>query len=245
MVMFIDEEPQVPNPPVKNDNIERFELADPEPVNLKIQPENLPASKIAATEPVTNVGVRVQPRQEVVASAADKDPVQARQKNTPTVASGGYLSKPANIYSEPAPPSTNIVKQPEQKPAPQPVQKEEEPMLEMKLVIKEESVPDEPVAPIDNQVPVPPELPIDEVEEQKRRALERVQKLRNLSFNINGTDAKNEFETVPAYIRRNLELYNTVNSVENFYSNYTVKPDENNKAQISTINTFLDGKKPD
>jgi cell division protein FtsZ len=89
------------------------------------------------------------------------------------------------------------------------------------------------------------ELPmVDEIEEQKRRATERIQKLRNLSFNINGADSS-EFETVPAYIRRNLELYNTVNSVENFYSNYTVKSDENNKTQISTINTFLDGKKPD
>ncbi|MEJ7767293.1 MAG: hypothetical protein WKF89_05745 [Chitinophagaceae bacterium] len=72
-----------------------------------------------------------------------------------------------------------------------------------------------------------------------------MQKLRNLSFNISGSDTTNEFDTVPAYIRRNLELYNTVNNVENFYSNYTVKPDENNKTQISTINTFLDGKKPD
>jgi cell division protein FtsZ len=50
---------------------------------------------------------------------------------------------------------------------------------------------------------------------------------------------------VPAYIRRNLELYNTISSVENFYSKYEVKTDENNNAQISTLNTFLDGKKPD
>jgi cell division protein FtsZ len=85
----------------------------------------------------------------------------------------------------------------------------------------------------------------DEVGEQKRRAAERIQKLRNLSFNINAADPNNEFETVPAYIRRNLELYNTINNVENFYSNYEVKSDENNNAQISTINTFLDGKKPD
>src|SRR5690606_16377459 len=85
----------------------------------------------------------------------------------------------------------------------------------------------------------------DEVELQKRRAAERIQKLRNLSFNINAADPNNEFETVPAYIRRNLELYNTVSPAENFYSNYTVKTDEHNNTQISTINTFLDGKKPD
>jgi cell division protein FtsZ len=33
--------------------------------------------------------------------------------------------------------------------------------------------------------------------------------------------------------------------VEKFYSNYTVGTDENNQVQISTINTFLEGKKPD
>jgi cell division protein FtsZ len=86
----------------------------------------------------------------------------------------------------------------------------------------------------------------DEGEEQQRRAAERLKKLRNLSFNINAADPNNEFETVPAYIRRNMELYgNSAAAVENFYSNYEVKTDENNQSKISTINTFLDGKKPD
>ena len=86
----------------------------------------------------------------------------------------------------------------------------------------------------------------DENEDQQRRAAERLKKLRNLSFNINAADPNNEFETVPAYIRRNMELYgNSANAVENFYSNYEVKTDENNQTHISTINTFLDGKKPD
>jgi len=62
---------------------------------------------------------------------------------------------------------------------------------------------------------------------------------------MNAADPNNEFETVPAYIRRNLELYNTVNSVESFYSQYEVKSDKNNPGEISTINSFLDGKKPD
>ncbi len=85
----------------------------------------------------------------------------------------------------------------------------------------------------------------DATEEEKRKAAERLQKLRNLSFNINAADPNNEFDAVPAYIRRNMELYNNSSSVENFYSNYTVNPDGANSAQISTINTFLDGKKPD
>ena len=65
----------------------------------------------------------------------------------------------------------------------------------------------------------------DETEEQKRRAAERLHKLRNLSFNVNAADPNNEFETVPAYIRRNMELYsNSISAVENFYSNTKSRP---------------------
>ena len=86
----------------------------------------------------------------------------------------------------------------------------------------------------------------DEAENQKRRAAERIQKLRNLSFNINAADPNNEFEAVPAYIRRNMELFNNSSTVENFYSKYEVRDNGDGKgANISTINTFLDGKKPD
>jgi cell division protein FtsZ len=129
---------------------------------------------------------------------------------------------------------------------------EEEPSTAMQLVIKDEipTAADEPgayqtekIVPASSSIEDPAMQ--DEIEQQKRRAAERIQKLRNLSFNINAADPNNEFETVPAYIRRNLDLYNSVSHVENFYSNYEVKNDERNNAQISTINTFLDGKKPD
>lgn len=155
------------------------------------------------------------------------------------------FSKPMNIYAEPEMPA---------QPAPQPVQEvkpviaeiketpaqEEEPS--MQLIEKEETPAPKAVIPpssfIDDSV-------LDDAEEQKRRAAERIQRLRNLSFNTNAGDA-NEFDNVPAYVRRNMELFgNTLTSVEDFYSKYTVGKDENNQAQISTINTFLDGKKPD
>jgi cell division protein FtsZ len=91
------------------------------------------------------------------------------------------------------------------------------------------------------------DMSLDNAEEQRRKVAERIQKLRNLSFNINNsTDPNTEFDAVPAYVRRNLDLFgNTLASVENYYSKYTVEPDENNQAKLSTINTFLDGKKPD
>jgi len=87
---------------------------------------------------------------------------------------------------------------------------------------------------------------LDEAEVQKARAAERLQKLRNLSFNFSTADPNNEYESIPAYVRQNLQVHNTtLASVEKFYSSYAVGTDENNVTQISTINTFLEGKKPD
>ena len=119
-------------------------------------------------------------------------------------------------------------------------QMEEEPS--MQLVMKE-------VEPMNNARPAHQDfdMPVDNAEEQRRKVAERIQKLRNLSFNINnGADPNTEFDAVPAYVRRNLDLFgNTMASVENYYSKYTVEQDENNQTNISTINSFLDGKKPD
>jgi cell division protein FtsZ len=181
--------------------------------------------------------------------------VSRSENNSPaSAAHGGYLAKPSNIYAEPASeestPEHSPVKEPILDTAANPV-KEEDSSFEMQLVFRDITpAADEPVAhqPLNTvsstNFAEEPALQ-DEAEEQKRRAAERIQKLRNLSFNINAADPNNEFETVPAYIRRNLELYNTINNVENFYSNYEVKADENNNVQISTLNTFLDGNKPD
>lgn len=164
-----------------------------------------------------------------------------------------FLTKPSNIYAEPEyeKPSSMSGHLMEPNLTTQPI--EELPELEMKLVERDEN----PVAADDASALAQKEIPanlsaeepamLDDVEEQKRRAVERIQKLRSLSFNVNNTsDPNNEFDAVPAYIRRNMELFgNTLTSVENFYSKYTVNKDENDQTQISTINTFLDGKKPD
>lgn len=118
---------------------------------------------------------------------------------------------------------------------------EEEPT--MQLVMREESS----VTPQNRPQHSSFDISMDNSEEQRRKVAERIQKLRNLSFNINnGADPGVEFDAVPAYVRRNLDLFgNTMASVENYYSKYTVEQDENNQTQISTINSFLDGKKPD
>jgi cell division protein FtsZ len=175
----------------------------------------------------------------------------------PSAASGGYLARPSNIYDEE--PRNDKQSNPEHSTSVKgPIlgaaasdPKEDESSQDMQLVFRDDSpAADEPGAHqthLTSSAGESAEDPAmqDDAEDPKRRAAERINKLRNLSFNINATDPNNEFETVPAYIRRNLELYNTISNVENFYSNYEVKTDENNNTEISTINTFLDGKRPD
>ena len=162
--------------------------------------------------------------------------------------SGVQLAKPAQIYVEEKPkPESNT--NDEQLPLHLTVKEDETEQEEMKLVVKTHQVAEEE-QPVQLTQPIlmssVEELaPQDEAEELRRRNIDRIAKLRNLSFNINAVDPNNEFETVPAYLRRNMELHNSIADVESFYSNYTVKTDENNQAEISTINTFLDGKKPD
>jgi len=51
------------------------------------------------------------------------------------------------------------------------------------------------------------DMPMDDAEEQRRKVAERIQKLRNLSFNINNaSDPNNEFDAVPAYVRSKLRF---------------------------------------
>ena len=175
--------------------------------------------------------------------------VQSGINDVPPNRGGAFLSKPSNIYAEPKPGEPQSGNPMDAKPSTQPVS--QLPEFEMKLVMKDEvpDTADEVKQPQSQVISTSIEEPRlgDDIEDQKRRAAERIQKLRNLSFNMNASDANNEFETVPAYIRRNMELFgnNTITSAENFYSKYNVKADDNNQGQISSINTFLDGKKPD
>lgn len=183
------------------------------------------------------------------ASSVNQDKISTTP--TPTsAAAGGYLARPSNIYAESRTEVFTSIPSAEEPVSPLPAgKKDEEEILDLQLVERDDiPAADIPLAhqtqpPLSHAVEDP--VLQDEADEQKRRAAERLLKLRNLSFNVNNADPNNEFETVPAYIRRNMELYQNSNSVENFYSNYEVKTDDNNNSRISTINTFLDGKKPD
>ena len=165
-----------------------------------------------------------------------------------TLSSGGYLAKPMQIYAEEKPAST--VSNTKEEPLPlQHSIEDDEPEVELQLVVNDsQNAAEEPVVqqtqPIMSSTVEESALQ-DETEELRRRATERIAKLRNLSFNIHASDPSNEFETVPAYLRRNMEIHNQIADVETFYSHYVVKSNEQNQAEISTINTFLEGKKPD
>jgi cell division protein FtsZ len=182
---------------------------------------------------------------ELILSVKDSSPVVS-------AASGGYLARPSNIYAESKPEVTTSNTSAE-KPVPSPMAavKEQDELLDLQMQLVERD--DIPAAdmPLAHQAQSPLLQQVedtamqDETEEQQRRAAERLHKLRNLSFNVNAADPNNEFETVPAYIRRNMELHNNAAQVEHFYSNIEVKVDNKNQAQLTTINTFLEGKKPD
>jgi cell division protein FtsZ len=205
---------------------------DKEVVRLELKPENI--------EPVNST-----PAPAETSESVNNNSSNTGTSEVPPMRSGsGFLSKPANIYADlnPASQSSNPAETKSSKPV---VPEQQE--FEMKLVMKDEVPPaaDEPRFPFAASTS-PAEITAtpEDADEQKRRAQERIQKLRNLSFNINSADASSEFDSVPAYVRKNMEQSGNA-SIESFYSKYTVKSDENDKGQISSINTFLDGKKPD
>jgi cell division protein FtsZ len=167
--------------------------------------------------------------------------------NKSTLSSESFLARPAQIYAEDEPSVQSNTKE-ELQPQQTSLQ-EDEPVLELQLVVKnsQKAAEEEPIEQVQPIMMSPVEEPAmqDETEELRRRAKERIAKLRNLSFNVNSSDPNNEFETVPAYLRRNMEMHNQIADVESFYSNYTVKNNADDQPVISTLNTFLDGKKPD
>ncbi len=175
-----------------------------------------------------------------------------RVVETPSIPAS-LMNKPSNIYS-----SNNVVENKidevteEQKPenvfewhiketTAEPVfqaaEEEETKELAFEVIAREETP--QPIASFEVE-------DLSEEEQQRKRAIERIQKLRNLSFNINSTDSANEFDNVPAYIRQKMELHgNALTTVESYYSRVTVDKNTNNEVVLSTKNSFLDGNRPD
>lgn len=194
------------------------------------------STNYATEQPKEEAPLQLQLRPEPEKESRPEKPAEE-----PLPYSGGYLSRPAHIYAEPAAPS-------KENPSSTPAEE-----TEMKLVVKAAEPASEPVqetpAPILSRQPEPEDeaATAQESEEQKRKAAERINRLRNMSFNVKNMENPQEIESVPAYIRRNVPLNDQQDDItDSPYSNYTVSQSpEGKQAEISTINTFLDGKKPD
>ncbi len=187
------------------------------------------------------------------------------------VVEAAYVAPEAPVYTsepEPAPVFTATVEEQSQERESFVLEVSEEPAPA--VVFVEETTRFEPVytAPVQPRAEEPAREPVrepvvmkigervlseDEIEEKRRfeeqkRAFEdRAARLRSLSMNIRGgNDNSDEIESVPAYMRKNVNIENAAASSDSFYSGYTVgKTGTNDQAGINTINTFLDGRKPD
>jgi hypothetical protein len=199
--------------------------------------------------------------EKTIVELAPSAPIEAQ---TPPVVlsasatSGVVLEKPKQIYVEEAQPSTPVntttnphtVEEPVAVQPTKPVVEffDEEASEPLTLFVREhttsESEMDMQENTASNNDILSEQGPIDENAELRRRANERLNKLRNLSFNV-GSDPNSEFETVPAYMRRGLDVQVQLADVESFYSHYTVKPTTDQPIELNRFNKFLDGKKPD
>lgn len=186
-------------------------------------------------------------------------PAPANDAQAPASEIEMFLSKPAQIYSQvPKVEETQedalkfeLTELPEAKPVPQapppPVvhttfNEEDEEVAGITLSIQDETPPPAVQRSLFEQGHA---ADLSDEEEQKRRARERMNRLRNLSFNPSHLDQNSEFEQVPAYMRRDLDLHNSIANVEDFYSRAQVSSNDKNQATISTLNNFLHGEKPD
>ncbi|MBM3158286.1 MAG: cell division protein FtsZ [Bacteroidetes bacterium] len=273
MVLGQPEVAQAPVSPVAPTELPTETPVAPAPTVASVEPiAVVEETLVSALTPTLIEEEVVKPVVETEASFLAAAVIMPEPATVTPVISGGYLARPVNIYaSTPTQDQATAINevttplsvaQPVQiqfveeevAPVSQPIAvappvEEVAEMLEMKLVEKEEDAA--PATPLlfelHRTTPSPTIEPAEEDETiaQQRRAAERLQKLRNLSFNVNAADPNNEFETIPAYIRQNMEMYNSKTQIENFYSNYEVKENPSKQGPISTLNSFLNGKKPD
>jgi len=214
--------------------------------------DQLPIIEFEFDEPVVN---NEMPKAEITV-----EPIQhattienaTEQESLPI--SGGYLAKPTQIYAveEEKQNVQNTVTVTEIEETKSPINFEasiENESIDF-TVFEKQTAEEKNVDPIATMVSVDEvsnktaAIP-DESEDLRRRANERLAKLRNLSFNVGSADPNSEYDTVPAYMRRNMEKQVQIADVETFYSHYTVKNNSENQIELNTINSFLDGKKPD
>lgn len=80
---------------------------------------------------------------------------------------------------------------------------------------------------------------------QKRAFDERASRLRSMSFNVNKADIDSDESNIPAFMRQNKVLDPHPSSSDDVYSDIKINNGTLNGSNISTLNTFLNGKNPD
>jgi cell division protein FtsZ len=76
-------------------------------------------------------------------------------------------------------------------------------------------------------------------EEQRRKAQERIEKLKQLSYKLKTPGALSDMENEPAYKRKNVELGETPHSSESNVSRFTLSEGEDKKGELRQNNSFL------
>jgi cell division protein FtsZ len=228
----------------KEQHVIEFDFTSDETVVLELDITN-------NLSPVLNENT---PSTPVVKNALQEEkPTASQSSSNSKPLSSGFLMKPTMIYETESrqPESTHVAAEQTSSDSSKAYSQEEENKPEdegMQLVYRELSVETPAIVePIEiSPSSLEEQNMINEDEAQKAKAAERLYKLRNLSYNFNAADPNNEYENIPAYVRHNFHVNsNTMATVEKFYSNYAIETDDNNNTNISTINTFLEGKKPD
>ena len=260
VIIPIKEEAKKEEPKKEPEVIQSAPVVTEESLEPVMQEETI-AEEETVTNNITVEAVQEEPVQFILQEetenntpAAEALNIQYEEKTAPEYRSEDtkpvhtFLSRPNNIYaSQPS----HVVKenpQPKQEePRPQPKVSTIFPVMEeesLQMVIKEQELQQ----PVVTNMAAGNAGDLSEEELKRKKAEERIQKLRNLSYNFsNGGDANNDLENIPAYMRRNLEMLDgpSGNVAENYYSKYTVNKDDKNGSNISSLNAFLEGKKPD
>ncbi len=76
-------------------------------------------------------------------------------------------------------------------------------------------------------------------DEQLKKAQDRIEKLKQLSFKLKSPNGLSELENEPAYKRRNVSLDSTPHSSESQVSRYTLSEGDDKKIEIKPNNSFL------
>ncbi len=253
VIQFIlTEKDTTPSEPLEFKSEEKPTIESPVFFEISSAVDQLPIIEFEFDEPVVN---NEMPKAEItIEPAQNSTTIENATEPESLPISGGYLTKPTQIYaveeeSQSAQNNVNVTQ----------IEEVKNP-INFEASIENESMDftvfEKQTAEVKNVAPITSMVFLDEIsnetaaipdesEDLRRRANERLAKLRNLSFNVGNTDPNSEYDTVPAYLRRNMEKQVQIADVETFYSHYTVKNNSENQIDLNTINSFLDGKKPD